>query len=137
MLGLTKKAQSFVFFAIADATTFRRALTAHTDELITTTAEVQTHEAVIADHKAKSSDLLPVIGVNVAFSSAGLNMLGVKGSDLQDSLFAEGQEAQAIPHLSDPNEEGKLSTWEAPLLGRQIHGVARCRIRSAFRGKAG
>jgi hypothetical protein len=39
VLGLAKKAQSFGFFAIVDPADFRHALTAHTDDLITTTAE--------------------------------------------------------------------------------------------------
>jgi hypothetical protein len=124
ILGFIKMAESFVFFSITDAAAFRHALDAHTDDLITTTAQVQAHRDAVARHKeANSAGLLPTIGVNVAFSSPGLDKLGVKAADLNDADFRDGQEAQAIRHLADPTEDGKLSTWESTFLGRKIDGV--------------
>lgn len=102
--GLVKKFETFVFFAITDATHFRQRLKAIIP-LITTTTQALANSKAIADHKANgNSDLIKLVGTNIAFSQTGLTALGIK-DNLGDSLFRKGQLADAsdgVNGLGDP-----------------------------------
>lgn len=73
-LGLPKKTQTFSFFRIDDkhVTDFRTQLL-HLLPLITSSTDATGHRERIARHKRnKDAGLLSITGVNVAFSSRGL-----------------------------------------------------------------
>ena len=81
--GLPKKTETYFFFRVGDAQVqeFRRQL-GKLVPLITTTAQVVDDRATIAQHKRDAAarnvkpELLPLSGVNIAFSHKGLEKVG-------------------------------------------------------------
>jgi hypothetical protein len=70
--GLPKQHQTFLFFAIADATQFQHRLKAIIP-LITTTAQVIADANAIKEHKRSGyPGLIKLAGTNIAFSHTGL-----------------------------------------------------------------
>lgn len=58
----------------------------------------------------------PIAALNVAFSQAGLNVLGVT-DNLNDTKFSSGQQAD-IPNIGDPG----TTNWESAFVSG-VHGV--------------
>lgn len=74
--GIPKKTQTYLFFTIANPTLFKKALP-KVANLIKTVAEIVDDRSAIAANKAKcppgsKPPLIPMAGVNIAFSHAGL-----------------------------------------------------------------
>ncbi|KAL4068715.1 hypothetical protein V8B97DRAFT_1971347 [Scleroderma yunnanense] len=69
-----KKAESFIFFRINDVPNFKAALA---DFQPTTAADVVKHLIAICQEKIGNNQKLPIIFQQIAFSRAGLNLLGL------------------------------------------------------------
>nr|7ANV_A Chain A, ancestral D-type dye decolorizing peroxidase [Geotrichum candidum] len=129
--GLPKKTETYFFFKITDAAAFRKHLK-QLIPLITTTAQVQKDRKAIDEHKksnqksGKPPELLPLAGVNIAFSHAGLKKLGINDDNLGDTAFKAGQLADA-QNLGDPgtgNAGAKfVPDWDPAFKEKDIHGV--------------
>ncbi|KAJ7589975.1 DyP-type peroxidase [Mycena floridula] len=105
---MKKNKELFFFFQINDAPTFRSHLSADIHPLVTNVTELL------------SNDTQPATLVNIAFSQAGLNALGVT-DQLGDSLFSAGQAAGAAD-LGDGPGAG-TGNWEPAFVPGTIHGV--------------
>ncbi len=123
LLGLQKKWQLFVFFKIVDVPRFKHVLRCDIGRRITSSAEVQMRTLLLEEIKAAGNrDVLPLVGVNIAFTEAGITKL-MPGADLGDPSFKAGQLSQAKA-LGDPvDAAGKPTTWSAPFLAGAIEGV--------------
>ncbi|KAJ7590001.1 fungal peroxidase [Mycena floridula] len=108
LIGMKKNKELFFFFQINDAPTFRSHLSADIHPLVTNVTELL------------SNDTQPATLVNIAFSQAGLNALGVT-DQLGDSLFSTGQAAGAAD-LGDGPGAG-TGNWEPAFVPGTIHGV--------------
>ena len=135
LIGLPKKFQVFVFFSIEDVALFKARFRASLLNVVTTTEQVEQQMAQIAASKrAGHTDLLPIFGFNVAFTSPGMTLL-VGSSAGMDASFVAGAKAQALnPQpvaavpgigINDPQDgSGRLSTWSPDYLNDEaIHGV--------------
>jgi Dyp-type peroxidase family len=125
--GLPKKTQTYVFFQIKDVNLFRRQLALFVP-IVKTVAEVLKDRKAIDDNKRKhpggNPELIPMVGVNIAFSSYGLTLLGLTPADLQDSAFTEGQlkDAQNLGDNGTTTPSGFTPDWEKAFLN-PIHGL--------------
>ena len=76
--GLPKKTQTYVFFQIKDVSQFRTQLSQFVP-IVKTVAQVLKDRQAIDEHKRKQTDdkckLIPMVGVNIAFSSKGLTLV--------------------------------------------------------------
>ncbi|KAJ7590169.1 fungal peroxidase [Mycena floridula] len=108
LIGMKKDKELFFFFHINDVPTFRSHLSADIHPLVTDVTELL------------SNDTQPATLVNIAFSQAGLNTLGVT-DQLGDSLFSAGQAAGAAD-LGDGPGAG-TGNWEPAFVTGTIHGV--------------
>jgi Dyp-type peroxidase family len=107
LVGLLKKVEKFIFFRITDGelfATFTRSL-----EITSMQDCLGQRVAVAANRAAGSTALVSTPGLNVAFTYAGLQAVGVNGAD-GSTQFAAGMAASAGV-LSDPDPD----TWS--LLG--------------------
>lgn len=102
---MKKQKERFVFFHVNDAASFKTALKTYVPERITSAA------TLISDPAQQ-----PLAFVNLAFSSTGLQALGIT-DNMGDAQFPNGQFADAS-NLGDD-----LSQWVAPFTGTTIHGV--------------
>lgn len=102
---MKKPKELFYFFHINDATAFKTALRTQVAALVTSTA-------ILVSPAASQ----PLAFLNIAFSSSGLNALGIT-DNLGDPNFAAGQYAEAAA-LGDVPED-----WETAYAGTSIHGV--------------
>lgn len=102
---MKKKKELFFFFSIDDAETFKTKLASDIHPLITSTTD-------LLDVATQ-----PITAVNIAFSQAGLNALGVTDS-LGDSAFANGQTADAAA-MGDPG----TNSWVSGFVGTSVDGV--------------
>ncbi|KAK7451700.1 dye-decolorizing heme-containing peroxidase [Stygiomarasmius scandens] len=105
LIGMSKNKETFFFFSIQDATTFKSKLSSDIKALVTSTNQIL------------NTTLQPTTAVNIAFSSSGLAALNVT-DDLGDSDFTGGQFADAN-NLGDPG----TSNWVSAFTGTDIHGV--------------
>jgi deferrochelatase/peroxidase EfeB len=123
LLGLQKFFERFIFFEIKDVAAFKKALRQRIVKRITITKEVLLREFQLRDHKTQGRhDRLPIAGLNLGFTSAGLKQL-IPNVDLKDPSFAAGAKARAV-NLNDPvDAQGKLTTWIPQFLADGIHGV--------------
>ncbi|KAF9560569.1 peroxidase TAP [Agrocybe pediades] len=126
--GLPKKTQTYIFFDITNVKKFRSDLR-NFIPLIKTVAQVLKDRKAIDDHKKqKLPGLLPIVGVNIAFSHLGFAKLGVDDSTLanpalgDEDPFKLGQKKDAVTNLGDPVKSDGTPDWEAPFL-QDIHGV--------------
>ncbi|THU84292.1 fungal peroxidase [Dendrothele bispora CBS 962.96] len=104
LIGMTKVKQSFFFFGIEDAATFKSKLGSDIQPLVTNINQLL------------SVDTQPVTAVNIAFSKTGLDALGIT-DDLGETLFNNGQFADATA-LGDV-----ISNWIPDFAGTRVHGV--------------
>jgi Dyp-type peroxidase family len=123
LIGLQKKWERFVFFSISDVAAFKRVLRSAIASRITTTALVHQREVLLQTRKMQAqSGLLPLAGVNIGLTHAGIQTL-LPGVDLADASFVAGGRAQAGA-LGDPvNQNGQPTTWDPQFLAATIHGV--------------
>jgi Dyp-type peroxidase family len=122
LIGLQKCCECFVFFEIADVVEFKKELRQRVVQHITTTRDVQTREFQLRDLKNHGQkDPIPNVGLNLAFTSTGLQKL-VPNTDFGDPSFHSGAISQA-PSLGDPTTDGKLDTWLTEFLSDRIDGV--------------
>ncbi|KAI0636148.1 peroxidase TAP [Trametes polyzona] len=129
LLGLPKKTEQYLFFQISDDVAGFKKCLADLIPLITTTTQVTQDRAKIASMKTaareqnKAPQLLPMTGVNIAFSQAGLTKLGIT-DDLGDPAFKNGQLKDA-KNLGDPGKDvnGTFDPDWLPEFKKSIHGV--------------
>lgn len=129
LVGLQKNSQTFMFFQINDVATFKTVLRADIARRLTMTRLVVAREFQVRDAKFRSGPVaagkpapLPLVGVNVGFTSAGIKKL-VPDANLGDASFAAGASTQA-KGLGDPVDgNGNLTTWLAPYTSGAIDGV--------------
>jgi Dyp-type peroxidase family len=94
LVGLPKKTQTYAFYQIANATEFRKRLSALIP-FITTSTQAQGHKELIKQIKASTAQhnapppILKLAGINIAFSHNGLHKLGLTQST-GDSAFDAG-----------------------------------------------
>ncbi|EJC98213.1 Dyp-type peroxidase [Fomitiporia mediterranea MF3/22] len=123
VLGLPKRAETFIFFNIANVANFKKSLQQFIPA-VTTTTQVQQLRKEIADHKLTGSpDLLQIQCMNFALSRRGMKELGVT-DDLRDGPFNDGQKAHAQP-LGDNGKQSLLSfdpDWLLPFKN-EVDGV--------------
>ncbi|KAJ7624892.1 fungal peroxidase [Roridomyces roridus] len=105
VVGMSKLFETFVFFSIADATTFKSKLRSDILPLITNAEQMLANET--------QPDTL----VNIAFSQTGLTALGIT-DNLNDTAFQSGQLANAQT-LGDPG----TTNWVPQFTTGTIHGV--------------
>ncbi|KAJ7590005.1 dye-decolorizing peroxidase precursor [Mycena floridula] len=108
LIGMMKNKELFFFFQINDVPTFKSHLSMDIHPLVTNVTELL------------SNDSQPATLVNIAFSQAGLNALGIN-DQLGDSLFSAGQAAGAAD-LGDGPGAG-TGNWEPAFVAGTIHGV--------------
>ena len=122
VVGLQKKVETFVGFAILDVAKFKAFLKG----LHLTSAR----DALIAQRKidaykaAGGATLLDIRGVNVAFSFDGLKKLGVAGLDqITDTAFKQGLAVRS-QQLGDPvNGDGAPANWRVGNGVGQLDGL--------------
>ncbi|KDR72906.1 hypothetical protein GALMADRAFT_252241 [Galerina marginata CBS 339.88] len=124
--GLPKKTQVYVFFNVVNVGKFRSDLKKFVP-LVKTVAEVLKDRDDIADHKKKKlPGLLPIVGVNIAFSHKGFVKLGIDDSTLApkgaDDPFQLGQQKDAVKNLNDPVKSDGNPDWDSHFL-QDIHGL--------------
>jgi Dyp-type peroxidase family len=123
LIGLQKKWERFVFFSINDAAAFKRVLRSAIAPRVTTTELVHQREILLQTRKLLGrTDPLPLVGVNIGFTQAGIQTL-LPGVDLGDASFASGATAQAAA-IGDPiDQNDRPGTWDAQFLAATIHGA--------------
>lgn len=129
LVGLQKDAECFVFFAITDVVVFQQNVRDQVCHVITSTTEVVRREAQIAAAKAAgSTGRLPITGVNLGFTAAGLtkltglNLATVAGLD---PAFANGASTRANGLGDD------LGAWKDPFQAPGPDGVFLVTARTA------
>ncbi|CAL1715804.1 unnamed protein product [Somion occarium] len=129
LAGIPKKFETTMFFQISnDVEGFRKRLT-QIVPLITTTTEVSGHREAISKNKEEAAaqgrkpDLLPIVGVTLAFSQFGLKKIGVN-DPIGDPAFQAGQLADA-QNLGDKGTttNGTFTPDWLPAFKNQVHGV--------------
>jgi Dyp-type peroxidase family len=123
LIGLQKRWERFVFFSINNVLAFKTALRSAIAPRITTTLLVHQRELQIRHRQEQGhTDLLPLVGVNLGFTQAGIQTL-LPGVDLGDASFAKGGLPQAA-FLGDPvDQNNQPTTWDQQFLTASIHGV--------------
>ncbi|KAH6902597.1 peroxidase TAP [Coprinopsis sp. MPI-PUGE-AT-0042] len=128
--GLPKKTEYYYFFRILNAERFRVDLAKFAPH-VKSAQEVIDDRKRIEDHKKKGKPgLVPVVGINVAFSHLGFQAMGVDDSSLSDANnardpFKIGQREDAVENLGDnfvPSADGNVPDWDPAFL-QPIHGV--------------
>ncbi|KAK0496631.1 peroxidase TAP [Armillaria luteobubalina] len=121
--GLPKKTQTCLFFQITNTALFKAQLKLFIP-LVKTTSQVIADRKAIDDHKKKTPQgqipiLLPMVGVNIAFSRFGMDKLGITDADaLDDSAFKSGQLKDAAPNLGDKVGADSLPDWDPAFKGK-------------------
>jgi hypothetical protein len=76
LIGLQKRWERFVFFSISDVPAFKGALRSTIAARITSSQLVLQREFLLQSRKMQGrTDLLPLVGVNLGFTQAGLKTL--------------------------------------------------------------
>jgi len=124
LIGLQKNVEHFVFFEITDLPNFKTDLRWTVADLVTTTQTVKEREFLLAEMKdAGDTAILPLIGINVGFTNAGINKLvaGLPAPLLGDASFDAGAKNQAKT-LNDPVDAANVpTTWVADFLNAYPH----------------
>jgi len=122
LIGLQKKFEFFVLFQILNTGSFRDILRKQIAQHVTTTKQVRQQEFELAELKKKGDPtILPLLGLNIAFTQTGLKKLQPAVATT-DNSFNQGGIAQA-PSLGDPLVGGKLTTWLPEYLSGSIDGL--------------
>ncbi|KAK0199294.1 peroxidase TAP [Desarmillaria ectypa] len=125
--GLPKKTETCFFFQITNPNSFKAHLKLFIP-LIKTTAQVVADRKAINDQKKKTPhgqkpSLIPMVGVNIAFSRFGIDKLGITDADaLDDSAFKSGQLKDAAVNLGDKLGDDSLPDWE-PAFKEKIDAI--------------
>ncbi|KAH6902594.1 peroxidase TAP [Coprinopsis sp. MPI-PUGE-AT-0042] len=127
--GLPKKTELYYFFQILKADRFRQDL-AKFVPLVKTAQGVIEDRKRIEDHKKKNKPgLVPVVGINIAFSHLGFQAMGVDDTSLaagDTDPFKLGQRQDAVNALGDnfvtSATGGKIPEWDPAFL-QPVHGV--------------
>ncbi|KAK0468764.1 peroxidase TAP [Armillaria novae-zelandiae] len=121
--GLPKKTQTCLFFQITNTILFKVQLNLFIP-LVKTSAQVIADRKAIDDHKKNTllsqiPTLIPMVGVNIAFSRFGIDKLGITDADaLDDSAFKSGQLKDAAPNLGDKVGADSLPDWDPAFKGK-------------------
>lgn len=111
---------------------FRQTLKSKLLPLITTTQQVLDTQRKIQESKCQTKPgeckkILPITGLNIAFSAAGLKKLGVGEKEIPEDAkaFIASQKSDALTNLGDPVDQTgqKLSTWSHEFLQHSIDAV--------------
>ena len=125
LIGLQKRWERFVFFSISDVPAFKGALRSTIAARITSSQLVLQREFLLQSRKMQGrTDLLPLVGVNLGFTQAGLKTL-LPDLDLAgfDEAFVAGGKENA-KDLGDPvDQNGEPTTWDPTFFAAAIHGV--------------
>jgi Dyp-type peroxidase family len=119
LVGMQKKAEIFVFFAIRDAAQFRQDLKRLVPKIATTRLTRKYEEAASAKSAGQPfnpEDLAAELKINVAFTAAGIGKLGMPITGA-DPSFTAGMEAGA-GGLGDD-----IQDWAPVYRGQQIDGM--------------
>ncbi|KAJ3494915.1 hypothetical protein NLJ89_g10713 [Agrocybe chaxingu] len=124
--GLPKKTQFYIFFDIKDAAKFRADLVKFIP-VVKTVAQVLKDRDDIADHKRRGlPGLIPMVGVNIAFSHTGFQKLGIDDSTLtplgDNDPFKIGQKRDAVTNLGDKTRSDGQPDWDEKFL-QDLHGI--------------
>lgn len=104
-IGMKKQVQTFIFFQITNAKSFKKDLANDIHPRLTTTTQMlNVHQQ-------------PAVAVNIAFSQNGLDSLGIT-ENLGDTAFTSGQASDANT-LGDPGTKN----WVPQFTGTSIHFV--------------
>jgi len=138
LLGLQKFFECFVFFEIKDTAAFKAASQHRILRRITTSQVVRLREFELRDYKTQGKrENIPLVGLNIGFTSTGLKKL-VGIGDLGDSSFQAGAKARAADKntiqplgagaptlpINDPvDAQGNLTTWLQQFITGVIDGV--------------
>ncbi|WP_204165172.1 Dyp-type peroxidase [Methylobacterium radiodurans] len=124
IVGLQKDEEVFVFFKILDARKFRKVLRERLTDRITTTSSALARELQVKAYKREGHrHRLPLIGINIGFTHAGLEtLLGAAKCTGMDPSFMAGAAAQAAA-LSDPVDANGNPVWKPAFASDTIHGV--------------
>ncbi|CAA7266771.1 unnamed protein product [Cyclocybe aegerita] len=124
--GLPKKTQFYIFFDIKDVAKFRADLVKFVP-IVKTVAQVLKDRDDIADHKRRGlPGLIPMVGVNIAFSHTGFQKLGIDDSTLtplgDNDPFKIGQKRDAVTNLGDKTRSDGQPDWDEKFL-KDLHGI--------------
>lgn len=123
LIGLQKNYESFVFFEIVDVAAFKNVVRRKLGLHLTTSADVAARERQIEALQADGHhEILPLVGVNLAFTAVGIGKL-VPGADLGDNSFKIGAEKQAAIAGDPVDASGKPTRWKTGFIGSKIDGV--------------
>jgi deferrochelatase/peroxidase EfeB len=126
VVGLQKDFQWFVFFTIGDTARFKEFARRTLLSRISSAAQVLKREHELQAHKESGhKGKLPLFGLNIGFTRAGLVKLGVPGLDeFNDSAFKDGMASRSTSVLNNP-EHGPYSAreWTVGGQGKTLHGV--------------
>ncbi|KAK0484213.1 hypothetical protein EDD18DRAFT_1112016 [Armillaria luteobubalina] len=120
--GLPKKTQTCLFFQITNTTLFKAQLKLFIP-LVKMTAQVIADRQAISDHKktpqGQKAALIPIVGINIAFSCFGIDKLSISDADaLADSAFKSGQLKDVAPNLGDTVRADSLLDWDLAFKGK-------------------
>ncbi|KAF8151502.1 hypothetical protein B0H34DRAFT_131748 [Crassisporium funariophilum] len=128
--GLPKKTETWYFFQVTEPTAFRRnlrnfiPLIKNVAQVIRDRDDIEKHKRDDQEHGRKPQ-LIPLVGVNIAFSHFGFKKLAIDDAKLIDTAFLTGQRIDAGANLGDqgtgsgPNFD---PDWE-PEFKEELHGV--------------
>ncbi len=124
LIGLQKNHERFVFFQIANVNDFKTTLRVKFASHVTSSAEVLHREHQLERHKAEGGrGVLPVVGVNVAFTDKGIKTL-VPGANLDPTdTFDKVAKDRANVAGDLQDAAGVPSNWKAPFANDAIDGV--------------
>ncbi|KAJ2930780.1 dyp-type peroxidase, partial [Candolleomyces eurysporus] len=127
--GMPKKTETFYFFQITDAPTFRQHFRNFVP-LVKTVAQALKDRDDIDKHKKKDEGhgnkphVIPIVGVNVSFSHFGFQKLGIDDTKLIDPAFLIGQrrDAQDLGDKGTGDGDSFVPDWDDGFK-QDIHGV--------------
>ncbi|KAH6884653.1 peroxidase TAP [Coprinopsis sp. MPI-PUGE-AT-0042] len=135
LVGLAKNSELYYFFQITDVKKFRRDLN-QVIPLVKSVEGAIWDRQRIDEHKREGKPgLVPVSGINIAFSHLGFQKMGIDDSSLIDNSlvgidgtadpFMVGQRSDSVASLGDnfvPSATGIVPEWDPAFL-QDIHGV--------------
>jgi len=121
LIGLQKDAESFVFFKIRDALSFKRLLKQHVLRRVTSARQTKERAFVIRQRRPLGERPLGALqGLNLGFTKDGMTQLLGSERPLLDPSFERGANHQAtIDMLHDP----PISAWLREFVSDRIDGV--------------
>jgi Dyp-type peroxidase family len=123
LIGLQKNYERFVFFQIANVNAFKTTLRIKFASHVTSSAEVLHREHRLERHKAEGGrEVLPLVGVNVAFTDKGIKALAPAAKLDPTNTFDKVAKDRAT--VAGDVRTGDVPTnWKAPFANDTIDGV--------------